>query len=634
MKQIFALLIALALFSGCAAAEEAAEPADRVYEIKQKKYPMYLLSPDQKSKEDFPLYFADGSEDFPFVDLRDWCEILNEFFTKDPKFAGYQVTATIDAEEIGIVTLRRENDSMMTCNFADGEIIFNDYNAFRQDNSGLYLNVAWITKNNPKQPDVLGVTGSRERLGKSVTLPLKEYGIPMIAQEGKYLVPLQTLSFLNLSSVNAAGYFNRKELIICEVNQINNPDKELVTALYESGFLTYELWSEAEEKTKSHQEKIAYILEAISRNEEGRHFIESEKEKMQGTLSEIYYSGPKGERSETLAAYGYCELCMELDYEYGLQEAHHIKGFAEYFDQTGITAKLLDLDASVADNAIGDLTDYWFDDGHSAYLSNSYLADYTRYSSDDGFTTQHLNHLGEEIGKIRSKYENADVPYYETGNTAYITFDEFMLDPSVEALSDYYRLEAEGKMPNDTITQLIAAHRTITRENSPIQNVVLDLSCNSGGATCAGVFALCWFLGEAQLSVTDPLTGAESTVSFKADVNLDHQYDEKDNLSGLNLYCLISPQSFSCANLVPWAFKADGRVTLLGKTSGGGSCVVRGMATSWGTTYQISGSQRMSFVKNGSYYDVDRGVEPDWFIRDYNNFYDREALGEIIKGLR
>ena len=52
---------------------------------------------------------------------------------------------------------------------------------------------------------------------------------------------------------------------------------------------------------------------------------------------------------------------------------------------------------------------------------------------------------------------------------------------------------------------------------------------------------------------------------------------------GLNLYCLISPNSFSCANLVPWAFKEDGSVTLLGKVSGGGSCLVRPKTTAWGT---------------------------------------------------
>ena len=55
--------------------------------------------------------------------------------------------------------------------------------------------------------------------------------------------------------------------------------------------------------------------------------------------------------------------------------------------------------------------------------------------------------------------------------------------------------------------------------------------------------------------------------------------------------------------------------------------------TAWGTSLQISGSDRISFVKNGSYYDVDQGVEPDYLIRSYENFYDREALAKFIAGL-
>ena len=634
IKRIFTWMIALVMLSCCAAAEEDAEQENWTYKITQESYPLYFFSMEDKSEKDFPLYFADGAEDLPFVDLRDWPFILNSVFQDEPQFDGYHATATVD-EDTGFVTIERENGSMMACNFTDGEIVFDDYNAFRKDSSGLYINVAWITKSNSEEPDVLGVKSSRERLGKSVVLKLrKEYGIPMIAQDGKYLIPLQTLSFLNLSHINVAGLFNRKALIFCSVDHIKDPETELISFLSREDFLTYELWDEAEQKTESYPEMMAYILEEISRTEDGRAAIEYQREQTEGTLSDLYYSGPRGERSEALATYGYNELCMELDHEYGLQEAHHINGFEEYFAQTGLTAKLLDLDASVADNAIGELTDFWFDDGHSAYLSNSYLAGNTGSPWRTGFSIRNSQSTGEMIGEIRQEYPEANQPYYEIGNTAYITFDSFDIHPSINTISDYYQRDEENELPDDTVTLLIEAHRRITRENSPIQNVVLDLSCNGGGAASAGVFTICWFLGEAQVSITDPTTGAESTVSFQADINLDHQYDENDNLSNLNLYCLISPQSFSCGNLVPWAFKADGRVTLLGKTSGGGSCTVRMMATPWGSTYQISSSNRLSFAKNGSYYDVDKGVDPDYFIRDYSNFFDREALTEIISGIR
>lgn len=34
---------------------------------------------------------------------------------------------------------------------------------------------------------------------------------------------------------------------------------------------------------------------------------------------------------------------------------------------------------------------------------------------------------------------------------------------------------------------------------------------------------------------------------------------------------------------MPWSFKENGDVTLLGKASGGGSCVVLSLSTAWGT---------------------------------------------------
>ena len=130
-----------------------------------------------------------------------------------------------------------------------------------------------------------------------------------------------------------------------------------------------------------------------------------------------------------------------------------------------------------------------------------------------------------------------------------------------------------------------------------------------------------------------PATGAQSTALYRADVNLDRHFDEKDELAGKNLYCLTSPLSFSCGNLVPWIFKSSGKVTLLGDTTGGGSCVVLPMSSAWGSLFQTSGTSRISFVKNGSYYDVDRGVDPDVFLTKVSTFCDREKLTEIINNL-
>jgi hypothetical protein len=71
----------------------------------------------------------------------------------------------------------------------------------------------------------------------------------------------------------------------------------------------------------------------------------------------------------------------------------------------------------------------------------------------------------------------------------------------------------------------------------------------------------------------------------------------------------------------------------MGRTSGGGSCTVLPMSTAWGSIFQISSNKRMSFLKNGSYYDIDQGFEPDVYIDNIAGFYDREALTERINAL-
>ena len=124
-----------------------------------------------------------------------------------------------------------------------------------------------------------------------------------------------------------------------------------------------------------------------------------------------------------------------------------------------------------------------------------------------------------------------------------------------------------------------------------------------------------------------------STSVYRADVTLDRKFDEKDTVTDKNLYCLISPVSFSCGNLVPAALKSSQKVTLLGRTSGGGSCAVQPASSAWGTVFQISGSLRMSFLKNGSFYDIDQGIEPDYYIDHIENFYNRAALTDYINGL-
>lgn len=152
------------------------------------------------------------------------------------------------------------------------------------------------------------------------------------------------------------------------------------------------------------------------------------------------------------------------------------------------------------------------------------------------------------------------------------------------------------------------------------------------------MFVLSWFNGEALLALRDTLTGSETITNYYADVNLDGKSNggAEDTVSGgdYNLYCLISGNSFSCGNLVPAALRATGTVTLLGRRSGGGSCVVLPCTSASGAVFTISGLKQLAAVLNGSFYNIDEGIVPDYTLTQPESYYDRHALVEYIHTLK
>ncbi len=345
-------------------------------------------------------------------------------------------------------------------------------------------------------------------------------------------------------------------------------------------------------------------------------------------FEETYYNVPQpARRSETLAAFNYNELCFALDALYGLKEQHTIKNFDMMFLQAGLKEPLLSPDPQVAGQALCDLTFMHLDDLHSAFAHRSYRMKEKPQRRYGTSCRQSLADMERYATARKKRYPDGIPGYEEVGNTAYITFDSF----TVEGV-DYYTEKAEDHL-TDTMGLMIHAFSRITRKDSPIENVVLDLSNNGGGAAPAAAYTIGMFLGEGSISLTNPLTGALVTQNFKTDLNLNRQFDERDNLLNYNLFCLTSPNSFSCGNLVPSVLKNSHRVTILGQTSGGGACVVQNMTTADGCVFTISGPYRLAYTKNGSFYDIDKGVTPDFVLPTPDQFYNRKHLTKYINGL-
>ena len=575
------LILALVLAVACAAPAQALQTDNAsAHSIEAKNYQFYVGSTkDDVLNKDFPLYFIDGVNDLPYVEIGDWAALLYFINTELRSDPGYDLS--IERKE-GVVTLERENGYTLDFDFASNRLVFEDYDAFMHNSNDSTL-IDLVSENGIDENGVAELIwrdkeASFNRYGDVMTVDLEAYGIHMIAQDECLYVPLQTLDDFTLLRSLVSVIFNGQALFLV------NDDI----------FFSYA--------------ESAYTETA-----------------------EIYYSAPTAERSDALAEYSYNELCLALDTFYGLKEVHDISSFRQLFWQIGLDEVLSGNDAMDADNALKMVIDYYLDDLHSVFNEYSYLAGLNPIPNSTGFSNRKLDAHGKEYRDARNAaYPDGWMKYEEVGNTAYITFDTF--DSNYYGRG-YYAAKEEGNMLDDTVALIIYAHEQITRENSPIENVVLDLSNNTGGAVDAAVVVLGWFLGDAPFSVKNMATGAMSNAVYRADINLDHTYDEKDTVADKHLYCLVSPVSFSCGNLVPAALKASENVTLIGRTTGGGSCVVQPMSTAYGTVFQISSCNRMSFLKNGSFYDIDQGVAPDYYVDDIANLYNREAMTNFINGL-
>ena len=549
------------------------------YAIEEHSYPVYIGRTDAKLTQLYPLYFINGVNDLPFVELYAWAELLwfmNREYVGDP---GYELTIY---ENDDSVIFERESGYTLKFDFRNERLVFNDYDAFVHNSNETtlidLLSETGYNENGEAQLFYRDKKASFDRYGDAMTLDLADYGICMIAQDGKYYLPLQTMNDFLIAPMGTSFLFNGNVLILAN-------DKNLFD--YDEGAYT--------------------------------------------ELADFYYDVPRTQRSDALAEYSYNELCLVLDIFYGLKEPHDIQSFRKLFWQIGYDEALSGNDPEDADWALKLFIDYYLDDLHSVFNEYSWMSGLDNIPNSAGFSNRKISEHSRLYEEARQQFYPEGCPRYEEiGNTAYITFDLFTSAYSGEA---FYNSLETGNIPNDTLGLIIYAHAQITREGSPIENVVLDLSNNTGGAVDAAIFVLGWLLGDVPFSVKDMATGAMSTSVYRADVNLDRSFDENDTVQDKKLYCLISPVSFSCGNLVPAALKSSQKVTLLGRTSGGGSCIIQPLSTAYGTVFQISSAMRMSFLKNGSFYDIDKGIEPDYYLNNLTSFYDRNMLTDYINNL-
>lgn len=521
------------------------------------------------NKEEITLYALNGQTEIPYIDMDTALLLLNKLPQIDTDLQ-FQMTME---QEGPAYTITRDGVSSAYIDFGEGIVAWDDFNQFvKYRTDGFPMDIVSTSGINQNgEPQLFQRSqASLYRSGGSMGVKLADFSIETVYADGKGYLPMVTFSDLFLAIyLSNLSYNGEAVFLIC-----------------------------------------------------GRNLADME---------ELYYAVEPRQRSEALARFNYYETCLSLQFNYGLKEAHNIPSFGTLFEITGMEERLLSADALEADVALYDVINGYIDDLHTGFVAASpYAGNVSVMPTVQSISQTRLSAAGRELSTFARQAYSGPVPgYEEIGNTAYVTFNSFTVDEE----NDHYASLANGAEPTDTISLIMYAHSRIMREDSPIENVVLDLSLNTGGAADAAVYTIAWFLGECDIHLTDAINGAQSTMIYHIDANGDRVFDETDSVSSLNRYCIISPASFSCGNLVPCAFKSSSQVTLLGRQSGGGACSVQPMVSADGTIWQLSSRNRLSTLVNGSFYDVDQGAEPDYFISKAEDYYNREKLTDFINGL-
>jgi len=635
MKKWISRLLVFLLLAACIRTGRSEVQAAEETAIEKKTYPhIYCYEKGKECSDEINFYYVDGGT-VPYVSLSEFIPVLTEMYNTvlecdDENEISFGIETNMDEieneEDIVFIVSREDNGSMMLVQPGDDTIIFTNYNSFSQKpgssalvrmanvpdpaetNNGIaILEQLMQAQKNGEDTEALsaklwggdmGEDPAAEhslyvatdvifnRRGMPLTMNLGEYGIDLISKDGECYIPFQTVNDIFFGIQYISYVFN---------------GEKLVGDVYG------------------------------------------------GELMDQVYEVEPADMSEDYALFNYHELCFFLDYFYGLKEEHRIDSMDEFLIGASKLPQISGSDSVAFDSAMTEILSRYFDDSHSGIVRYSWRSgqeegiELIGTMASMGYSQKNMFQIANKLAEARNAVYPDEVPgYEEIGDTAFVTFDTFTADRKPE---EYYELE-DPDNPQDTVELIMYANRQVRREGSPIKNIVMDLSKNGGGNSDAAIVAASWFTGAARISLLDTMTGAETIESLRTDLNVNgvtlsnpdggyEQYDPGDTVSGqYNLFCIISPESFSCGNLVPAIFEQAGGITLIGQRSGGGSNAVLPSSTASGLLFQISGPLQITTFNNGSFYGVDMGVEPHVRLNFYDSFYDREGLVEIIHDLK
>lgn len=363
--------------------------------------------------------------------------------------------------------------------------------------------------------------------------------------------------------------------------------------------------------------------------------------------------------SQEFSEYNYQSLCLDFDSEYGLR--NKFTTFDEFvkgrYPENTYNQKIQSTDLKEMDNYLSAALSY-LEDGHTAVTCYSNLYGYNN-TIDKSLQDPYMvawHEANEAYVTKRNKTIKDGIEYKD--NTAFISFASFenvnvdtlynTTTDNTDSLDDFPGLDdipgldfskadvTATNVATDTAKLFNTLYKDLTSDTykNTIKNVVVDLTANDGGSADSLIFSLATLIGDVQVDMTNPISGAHNHQTYKADINVDGKIDDNDkSLSdlGFKIYFLDSKYSFSSANAMPYLAKLNkSSVITLGDKTAGGPCAVRTNLTATGTTISSSSLSAISKLVNGKYEDIDDGIAADFTLTE-DQMIDRAYIVSNIK---
>lgn len=335
-----------------------------------------------------------------------------------------------------------------------------------------------------------------------------------------------------------------------------------------------------------------------------------------------------------------------IDYFYGFMENRGFKnGYGAYLkeDHPDVYNNLFSTDAETAYDAYDYVILSEMGDGHSNiygvggfYNGGQHTIDAqdsTRYTTLINLLRTFSATRNEVLGLNNAGLGDKYLEISSDGETAIIRFDVFLTNHYAPNQSDEFY---ESHVEDDNFSLFYTCFRKI-KEIGTVKNVIIDVSCNSGGYSESLICDLGFIIDNPSINVYDTLSGGAYKAKYRTDTNANGSFEIGESpANDYEMYVLTSSFSFSCANAFPYFAKEEG-VKIMGLQSGGGQCCICSYLLPDGYPVQISYSFVLGRDEN-RFTNMDNGVPVDIEVplnegegTIYDNFYKIDVLSDLIK---